>query len=45
MVAWTSKYVSLDMHRYVQVEHQYHSASIILAEISMTTSVAILGAS
>lgn len=31
------------MHRYVQVIQQCHSASIIVAEISMVTLVVILG--
>jgi hypothetical protein len=44
MITWTSNYRSLDMHRYVQVKYQCHSASIIVAEISMITLVMILGA-
>ena len=31
------------MHRYGQVKHQCHSASIIVAEMSMITLVVILG--
>ena len=44
MITWTSNYRSLDMHRYVQVKYQCHSASIIVADISMITLVVILGA-